>query len=369
MTLRGLETSGVMKDLTDDPDFIRDNDSLYVMPLRIVPFETPALRYGRLIKNAALRPAIEVFNSEDGGSGQILIEDIDPEFGQKHFGWSKNEVSPDLEILGKLARLTSYDVYSLRVLFRELQIPIASVKYLCLSDQKMVQLRKYMRIFTQPLMRRIFGDAVAEGDDSADFMTLLQDSDPAETLRRLEVLAEALNIPIQSIPTFLEDFADIYMSFSYYQEYLDDIVPRLVDMLGEIADLKNSFQMKQDLNLMNACNGLTRDLGDLTVGLTGRFESFHTNTKGAWNNISVERFSEVGAMVKAHHTTIGGVLCGLGIKLNAWRQRFPSRDSGGPQARAEFLHSSVLPGIKQLMALNERAPVLMGAGQASDRAA
>lgn len=358
-----------MKHLTEDPDFVRDNDSLYVMPLQIVPFETPALRVGRLIKNAALNPAIEVFNLGDSGSGQILIDDIDPEFGQQHFGWSKTEVSPDLEILGKLGRLTSYDVYSLRVLFRELKIPVASIEYLCLSDQKMLQLRKYMRIFTQPLIRRIFGDAVAADDESGDLMTMLQDSDPAETLRRLEVLAEALNIPIQSIPTFLEDFADIYMSFSYYQEYLDDIVPKLVDMVAEINDLKNSYQMKQDLNLMDACKGVTKDLSDLAVGLTGRFESFHANTKGVWQDISVERFSEVGMMVKSHHTTIGGVLCGLGLKLNAWRQRFPTRDSGGPQARAEFLHSSILPGIEQLVALNESSPVLPGAEQASGRAA
>ena len=39
------------EDKNTDTDFLRDNDSLYTMPLRIVPFQTPALRRGRLISN------------------------------------------------------------------------------------------------------------------------------------------------------------------------------------------------------------------------------------------------------------------------------------------------------------------------------
>lgn len=352
-----------------DSDFVRDNDSPYVMPLKIVPFETPALRCGRLIKNAVLKPAIEVFVSDDGISGQILIEDIDLEFGRLHFGWSKDEISPDLEILKKLAKLTSYDVYSLRVLFRELQIPIESVDYLRLSDAKMAELRKYMRIFTQPLIRRIYGDAQAAEMPEIDLMKLFRSTDSSKTLRSLHSLADALNLPIQEVPNFLEDFADVYMSFSYYQHHLDEIVPQLVEILAEIGTLRDNWQMKQDRALMTACADLNRDLSDLTVGLSGRFESFHANTDGIWSDISVERFGEVSAVVKSHHTTVGGVLCGLGIKVQAWRRKFPARDVGGPLARAEFLHAVMLPGISQLAELNARAPVVLGGEESNGQAA
>jgi hypothetical protein len=42
------------------------------------------------------------------------------------------------------------------------------------------------------------------------------------------------------------------------------------------------------------------------------------------------------------------VLCGLGIKLNAWNERFPKRDVGGPIARSEMLFSEILPGLDKL---------------------
>jgi len=56
-----------------DTKFHEDNDSLYRMPMKIVPMETAMLRRGRLIKNAALDPAIELFRSGENGSGQMLL--------------------------------------------------------------------------------------------------------------------------------------------------------------------------------------------------------------------------------------------------------------------------------------------------------
>ena len=59
-----------MGNSAQDTKFHEDNDSLYRMPMKIVPMETAMLRRGRLIKNAALDPAIELFRSGENGSGQ-----------------------------------------------------------------------------------------------------------------------------------------------------------------------------------------------------------------------------------------------------------------------------------------------------------
>lgn len=346
-----------MSESLTDTDFARDNDSLYVMPLQIIPFETTALRRGRLIRNTVLQPAIEVFRSDDGVSGQILINDITPEFGHLHFGWSLKDIHPDYKILRQLANLTSYDIYSLRIFFREHDIPLQSVAYLTLSADKKVQLNGYMQSFTQPLVKHIYGDAHVGTKDATDIVRLFSDPDSGKALARIERLADLLNLTVRGIPAFLEDFADIYLSFSYYQEHLDDIVPKMLDMVRELDELKQNWQMKQDANLMSACQDLINDLSDLTSSTTGRFESFHKNTENMWDNISAERFRATEKMIKSYHTTIGGVLCGLGIKMNAWKKRFPSAEVGGPQARAEMILSSMRPGMELIKKIDAAAPL------------
>jgi hypothetical protein len=65
-------------------EFEADNDSLYVMPLALVPFETPGLARGRLRMNGALDHVIDVFNDSKGRSGYILLEDINQKLGHQN---------------------------------------------------------------------------------------------------------------------------------------------------------------------------------------------------------------------------------------------------------------------------------------------
>lgn len=58
-----------------------DRNSLHILPLSIIPLETPALRGARMIKNVRLVSVIEVFRDQDAGSGQIDIQDIPAEMG------------------------------------------------------------------------------------------------------------------------------------------------------------------------------------------------------------------------------------------------------------------------------------------------
>ena len=338
-------------------DFDRDNDSLYVMPLQIVPFATPGLRRGKLIKNVVLKPAIEVFQYDDGASAQILIEDVTSLSGQSLFGWKRDDPCPDLSILHKLGALTSYDVFSLRILFRDLNISIASIDYLTLSDDMKAQLDSQMKVFTQPLVKRIYGDLDDENLSAKNIIKLFNNPDSEATLQNLQNLAQILGLEVQGIPSFLEDFADLYLSFAYYQKYLDDIVPKVVEMVAEIKNLQDNNQMNQDRNLMNNCLELVTNLNDLLASTTGRFEKFYNDTDEMWDNISTEKFRDTETLIKSYHTAIGGVLCGLGIKMNAWKKRFPSPQSGGPYARAEYLLNSVRPGMEKIMAINQGAPL------------
>ncbi len=63
-------------------------------------------------------------------------------------------------------------------------------------------------------------------------------------------------------------------------------------------------------------------------------------------------------MIESYHTTIGGVLCALSVKMDAWARLFPKKDSGGPVKRAEFIMSEMRQGIDKFQKIEDSAPML-----------
>ena len=107
------------------PDF--DRDAIHVLPLGIIPLEATGLKKLRMIKNDALESVVEVYGGTNGGgSGQVKLEALPLTFS--------NVSRRDLKILQKLAGLTSYDVYCLRVHLRALGIAVDEDKHLKLSE-------------------------------------------------------------------------------------------------------------------------------------------------------------------------------------------------------------------------------------------
>ncbi|HYN39061.1 MAG TPA: hypothetical protein VES39_07410 [Rhodospirillales bacterium] len=116
-----------------------DRDSLYILPLAMIPMQTPALRRARMIKNVRLDSVIELFDDAKSGSGQVDVEDLPQEFH-----WRDPMLQSDLMVLRKLALLPSFDVYSLRILLREHDIKVNDHESLRLSKSKNQELTSYM---------------------------------------------------------------------------------------------------------------------------------------------------------------------------------------------------------------------------------
>ncbi len=108
---------------------------------------------------------------------------------------------------------------------------------------------------------------------------------------------------------------------------------------------------------MEACETLESSLNDLVASVSGRFEAFARNTDQMWENINAERFRKVEALIKAHHSTIGGILCGVGSKMNAWRSKFHDAEAGGPISRSEIIMSDILPGLDKILKLDAASPM------------
>lgn len=49
-----------------------------------------------------------------------------------------------------------------------------------------------------------------------------------------------------------------------------------------------------------------------------------------WTNLSIQKFKHVQDVIQNAHTTVGGVLCGLTVKMTAWEKRFPSARARQP---------------------------------------
>lgn len=330
-----------------------DRDSLHTLALAMIPFKSPSLRKARLIKNRRLETMIEVFKSDTGGSGQMEVE-----VAAKEFGWDMGGDAADLVILRKLAQLPSYDVYSLRVSLRHLGIEVDDVAALKLSDAKVNELTKYMKSFTHPLIMGIYGADDLEIKDFHDVIRMFAHPDQDKAREKLAVMADRLEVDVDELPAFLEDFGDIFLSLSYYRQALDQIEPIIRDVLASIRDIQRNQQMSSDPVLMKTCRVVQATISRLMISVSQRLDQFDRITEDMWKHINAERFRKVVELVRSYQTVIGGILCALSIKMESWVKLFPTPKTGGPMRRAEFIMSEMRQGMENIEDLEENAPRL-----------
>ena len=329
-----------------------ERDSLHILPLSMIPLTTPGLARARLVKNSRLDGVVEVFQIED--SGRALLQ---PDQLESYFNWPSDVEHDDGPTIQRLAQLNSYDVYSLRIELRRLGIDVRDVGALKLSDGKVDELSTYMREFSGPLLRRIYGESQTEVADFDGLVEMFQRPNQEEALENLRKMAESLNIEILEVPQFLEDYADIFLSLAYFRDYLDKTAPLIGQFNMELKGLLNTHQLKNDHRFRKTCQYLETTFNDILTTLTGRIESFSANSKDMWRDITPESFRRVRDFIANNHTTIGGVLCGLSVKMQAWDERFGGMAEGAnAMSRADFVTGDIRQGIERIAAIEASAP-------------
>ena len=333
-------------------EIARDKDSLCVLPLSTIPMQTRSLREARLIKDERLVGVVELFSDESTGSGRVKIEAL-----AREFAWSQDPAHPDLAMLRGLSRLPSYDVYSLRVLLRDLDIQVDNVDDLRLSAQTSRDLTSYMSTFTRPLIQQVYGGGDIAIKDFSDIIALFRQPNVQLARQKLGRLADRLGISLEEVPKFLEDFGDIFLSLSYYKSYLDRIEPRVQAFIVGFDVLRDSHELRQNRLLMKTCDGLEAKLSEMTTDMSSRFQNFYCETENMWTDVCAQSFRRVEMLIASHHTTIGGVLCALETKMNAWDARFPDADTGGPVKRAEFIMTDMRQGLENIRRIENNLPI------------
>ena len=333
-------------DLEDD-----DRDAMHVLPISILPIASAALRRARLVKNPKLESMVELFSMSEGSSGQTTVEGMVKVLGLT----DRND--PDMVLMRKVAQLPSFDVYSLRILLRASGITVLNNNALKLSDRKIASLGTYMATFTKPLVAEIFGDDANIGGFT-DIISLMRNC-PADTIRlRLGRMSEKLGIKTSAIPNFLEDYADIFMSLSYYRQCMDQILPPIQSFLDSTHDIRTNHQLRQRGNLMSSLDMIEQTINTQTANVAGQLESFERSTSTMWCDLTAERFRKIETLIKGYHVSMGGVLCALSVKMNAWMRQFPTPSASGPMRRAEFIMSDMRQGIDRICAVADTAPML-----------
>ena len=216
-----------------------------------------------------------------------------------------------------------------------------------------------MTAFTAPLMKQVYGSAENRVDSFDQLVGMFYSPNKDDALRNLRLLAEKLDIKLEEVPRFLEDYADIFLSLAYFKEQLDTIVPRVMEFLEYIPLFRKNHQLRNDRQFMAACDITEPRLNNIITSITGRFENFDQHSANLWENITAERFRQVRKLIKSHHSTVGGVLCGLHVKMNAWQDRFGEvQDGAAIMRRSEFLMSDMRQGLQKIEEIEQSAPQL-----------
>ena len=313
-----------------------DMDSLYILPLGIIPFDTASLRKARLLKNNRLETCIELFSGNKTGSGQVPIDQIQTVCSCN---------ASDAELLSKLGTLPGYDIYSLRILFRQMAIPIDEFEVLKLSDKKAKELSSYISKFTKPLILSIYGDDNNEIKDYDDLINILRNSDAKRVKQKLNVMAEKLKISLDEIPGFLESYADLFLSISYFEKCFDTVADHQKAFLKAMKETMESRQFKGDANFAKTCTNIEKVLVDIVQKLRKRFGIFEKMVNSVWEDTTPQKFLEARRVVEDSHVVIGGSLCCLTVKMNEWANKFPNPSSSNPQRIADFIINEMNPGI------------------------
>ena len=321
-----------------------ERDSLHILPLDMLPIKTPGLKHARMIKNAHLNSVVELFKDAHTGSGQLHVQDLPNEFD-----WEDGNNHPDLVLLRRVAAMSSYDVYSLRVALRDIGIKVNDVEALKLSPEMNKELTTYMTDFTRPLILQIYGkeDGV-EIETFKDVVALFRDPDMKRALEKLKIMADKLSINPEDVPSFIEDYGDIFLSLSYYRRCLETIDPIITNFLESLPDLRNSYALKSDQTLQKNVNMLEAKMTELNAQLNERFDSFERETQNMWDDISAAKFRELQKVITSYHRSLGGILCALSVKMDSWYSLFPKREIGSPQKRGEFIMIEMRQGIHKI---------------------
>jgi hypothetical protein len=340
-----------MADKTKDKGGGTDMDALDTLSLSMIPLTSNTLKNARLIKNSRLETAVELYNDPISGSLQIYPEDIADQIAASE---------RDQEIINQLAGLHSYDVYSLRSSLKKLGIEGVESGALDLSEGMKDRLGDIAVQFTRPLVEKIFGSGKVDANDAKALQKVFRDPDVARVRENLKTMTEKTGIPLADIPKFLEEYSEVFLSVAYYRYSFETIRPDTERFMVWIKELREHKDVASSPQTARSCKKTEEAMAYLLNSMRERLMKFQHSFEMFWGDINKNSFAHLRAQIEENHSSMGSILCGLGVKMRGWTKAFADSNIGGPQKRAKYVVTDLEPGLERLRELEVEARKKLG---------
>lgn len=325
-----------------------EKDSLHLLPLRHLPLRTQGLARARLVKTPELTSMVELFSDSATGDGLIAIDALGSAFQT-----DRHLLERDISLLLRVGRAGSFDIYSLRAELRALGIDVDDHAHLVLSSAKQAELTDYMRAFTRPLIRHVYGDGDGDGVQSmADLTRLLCSPRRMDALANLQGIARRLAIDLMEIPSFLARYGDIFLSIAYFRSCRDGAQPLLYDFMEWLEHLRATPGIQNTPAIQRLIRQTEDNVLSIIAELDSCLTSFDRATDRLWGELSGASFQAMHQTIEKHHTRIGTLCCALSVKLGCWERTFRppggSKSTGATGQRLDWLRRHMLPGLSDV---------------------
>lgn len=319
-------------------------DSLHCLDLHTLPFSHPTLRKSRMVKNTKFESVVELYNDKKIGSGQYYVDTVTSMLNLGHAD------GMDVGLLRNIALLPTFDIFSVRLLLRDIGISFASEEGLPPDVDQAVNAQ--MRKFTVPLLRYVYDGQTQEGADLHHLLALFRDPDIQRAETRLKRLAEKFKIPILQVPRFLEDYSDTFLAISLYQHTFINIKPSVDQFLDAINRLKTHFSRNQIT--LQGLDRVHSDFSHIVKSTAKRLNASEQLVSLLWGeNLNVP-LDTLLPRIREFQFLLGYLLCGISVKLAAWSAAFPSPQSGTPKKSLEIITTSIMYALQQLRTIAEK---------------
>jgi hypothetical protein len=214
-----------------------------------------------------------------------------------------------------------------------------------------ISLMDHMGAFTRPLVAKIYGSADQQTSSFNDVLKLFTDPNADNARQNLRDLAKSLEIELNQIPKFLEDYADVFLSLSFYKKCHDDKIEDLSEFLDDLENLAHSPQMKGHAAAAQTIDEIACHIRDLYAKVANVLELFRVRTEDMWEEISAERYRKMSRMIVEHQESIGAILCAIIVKLDAWKQSNSASAGTSVSEKIGFITRDIGFGLERLRGL------------------
>jgi hypothetical protein len=253
-----------------------------------------------------------------------------------------------MKVLSNLSVLPSFDCYTLRRGLRQQGINVEQESIFKLSEKRIQELFPLMRRITRPLIKHLYGDENLDVNDTRTLLELVRNPDHERVRDRLDRMATTLGVSIAKLPTYLEDFGDLYLSLSYFENHFVDLSPKVEQMILWAMDVASSSHLRNDPLSQKTFTDVERRIRYLKDNLDTRFKNLSEVTNVNWDLLDVTMFQKVQRGILAEQIYFATGIYGLAVKIYEWERVFPNA-GGSPDRVLEFVSSELRPGLDNLV--------------------